>query len=163
MGYGSTSPRTSFQLSALATNLSPKVKDQAAAASAPGPRAPDQHHGTDHLVAKANKIVVVEDWVRALHVHWLMVAINVSIKDAPPRKVKTDLTMKDLDGLDYGPITINGRVCGGKLHQILVRLYFLPDEAHHALGTKFEIVDLDITPGDDAESTDALDKTLEII
>ncbi|KAF8149761.1 hypothetical protein K438DRAFT_1988783 [Mycena galopus ATCC 62051] len=59
------------------------------------------------VVAKANKIVViVEDW-------------------------RTPLTMKDLDESElptYGPITINGRIWGGKLRQIL-----------------------DITPGDDAE------------
>ncbi|KAF8145076.1 hypothetical protein K438DRAFT_1782209 [Mycena galopus ATCC 62051] len=69
--------------------------------------------------------------------------------------------MKDLDELDYGLITINGRIWGGQLRQILVCLYFLSDEACHAQGAKFETVDFDITPGDDVENTDALDKTLD--
>ncbi|KAJ7812483.1 hypothetical protein B0H14DRAFT_2856705 [Mycena olivaceomarginata] len=109
-----------------------------------------------------------ENWVRAPHIQ-LVIAINVAIEDPPTPsgpKVKTALTMQDLDESElptYGPITINGRIWGGKLRQILVRLYFLPDEAHHALGAKFETVDFDITPGDDAENTDALDKALDDI
>ncbi|KAJ7285584.1 hypothetical protein C8J57DRAFT_1285236 [Mycena rebaudengoi] len=109
-----------------------------------------------------------EDWVQALDVH-LVIAINVSIEDVSTPsgpKAKTKLTMKDLDESElptYGPITIDGRIWRGKLRQILVRLYFPTDEADYGLGAEFKTVEFDITPADDAENTDALDKALDEI